>query len=62
VVRIQSRFITVNTVNEEGLEVMYSCRGISTRKFQSVVHTCGERMEVEWGTGSEDAAHIHYDT
>jgi len=62
VVRIQSRFITANTVNEERLEVMYSYRGISTRKFQSDVHTYGERMEVEWGTGSEDAARIQYDT
>jgi len=53
VVRISvCRFITVNTVNEEGLKLMYSYKGISTRKFQSVVHTCGERMEVEWATGS----------
>jgi len=52
VVRIQSRFITADTVNEEGLDFLYSYKGISTTKFQSVVHTCGERMEVEWATGS----------
>jgi len=40
------------TVSEEGLEVLYSYRGTSARKFQSVAHTCGERMEVEWATGS----------
>jgi hypothetical protein len=49
---IQNRFIAANTVSEEGLEVLYSCRGTSTRKFQSVVHTYGERMEIEWATGS----------
>jgi hypothetical protein len=52
VVRIQNRFITANTVSEEGLEIVYSYRGTSTRKFQSVVHTCGERLEIEWATGS----------
>jgi hypothetical protein len=66
VVRIQSRFITANTVNEEGLEVLYSYRGISTRKFQSVVHTCGERRRLSGQQVVllmiEDAACIQYDT
>lgn len=52
VVRIQSRCITENTVNEERLEVLYSIRDSITRKFKSVVLTCGERMAVEWATGS----------
>ena len=40
------------TLNEEILEVLYSIGGTSSRKFQSVVLTCGERMAVEWATGS----------
>jgi hypothetical protein len=26
----------------------YSNASFATRKFLSVVHTCGERMEIEW--------------
>jgi hypothetical protein len=30
----------------------YSNGSVATRTFQSVAHTCGKRMELDWATGS----------
>ena len=39
----------------------------ASRKFQSVVHTCGQRMEVDWAKESSAyesriSAHVQYDS
>lgn len=32
--------------------LQYSNVSVASRKFKSVVHTCGDKMEVGWKTGS----------
>jgi hypothetical protein len=48
VVRLESRYITLSM----NRELQYSNGSFATRKFQSVVHTCGESLGVQWATGS----------
>ena len=48
VIELESSYITLST----NRDLKYSNGLISTRKFQSVAHICGERIEVEWATSS----------
>jgi hypothetical protein len=44
VVELESRYRTLSM----NRDLKYSNGSVATRKFQSLVSTCGERMESEW--------------
>ena len=49
-VQLESMYITLSVSRD----LKSSNGSVATRKFQSVVRTCGERVDTEWAKGSFD--------
>jgi hypothetical protein len=54
-----------NPVNGKRPEVQNG--SVATRKFLSIIHTCGGRMEIEWAKDISDeririSSHVQFDT